>query len=133
LSFILYSFSPSASIVATYIFTDPTSTIIIIIFESYALNVEFDHFIPRFNKNYFVDTTERGDRGLKQRRKVVKQRVTFRIILLGKWRKEERGGEGQNKGTVMRVENYLGISDGDIAYGTSAIEAWWWEKPQKES
>jgi hypothetical protein len=38
----------------------------------------------------------------------------FRITLLCKRRKEERRGEGQNKGTVMRVENYLGISDGDI-------------------
>jgi len=62
------SFIMSASTIATYIFTDPTCAIIIIILEPCALNVEFDHFIPRFNKNYFADTTEKGDRGLKQRR-----------------------------------------------------------------
>jgi hypothetical protein len=33
---------------------------------------------------------------------------------------------------VTRVENYLGISDDDITYGTRAIETWWWEKPEKE-
>jgi hypothetical protein len=35
---------------------------------------------------------------------------------------EETRGEGQNEGTVTRVENYLGISDADITYGISAIE-----------
>jgi hypothetical protein len=49
LSFILFFF-PSTSAVAAYIFTPPTYTTIIITFEPCALNVEFQHFILRFNK-----------------------------------------------------------------------------------
>jgi len=36
----------------------------IITLEPGALNVEFHHFIPRFNKfHYFADTTKRGNKG----------------------------------------------------------------------
>jgi len=40
-----------------------TCTTTIITLEPDALNAELQHFIP-----YFADTTERGDRGRKQRR-----------------------------------------------------------------
>ncbi len=44
------SFFLSASTAATYIFTAPTSTGTIVTLEPGALNAEFQHFIPRFNK-----------------------------------------------------------------------------------
>jgi hypothetical protein len=53
LSFILsfLSFFLSASTAATYIFTATTTcTTTIIMLEPCALNAEFQHFIPRFNK-----------------------------------------------------------------------------------
>jgi len=43
-----------ASTAATYIFTALTCTAPKINFESCALNVEFQHFIPRFNKNFLT-------------------------------------------------------------------------------
>jgi hypothetical protein len=52
--------------------TAPTyTTTTIITLEPCALNGEFQHFIPRFNKNflYFADTTERGDRGQQKQRR----------------------------------------------------------------
>jgi hypothetical protein len=52
------------STAATYIFIAPTSRTTIITLEPCALNAEFQHFILDFIKfPYFVDTTERGDRG----------------------------------------------------------------------
>ncbi len=44
------SFSLSASTATTYIFIAPTCRTTEITLESYALNAEFQHFIPRFNK-----------------------------------------------------------------------------------
>jgi hypothetical protein len=44
------SFFLSASTAATYIFTAPSCTTTIITLEPCALNAEFQHFIPRFNK-----------------------------------------------------------------------------------
>jgi hypothetical protein len=45
-----------------------TCTITVITLTPCALNVEFQHFILRFNKkfHYFADTTARGDRGRKE-------------------------------------------------------------------
>jgi hypothetical protein len=52
------------STAATYFFTAPTSRTTIITLEPCALNAEFQHFILDFIKfPYFLDTTERGDRG----------------------------------------------------------------------
>jgi len=52
------------STAATYSFTAPTSRTTIISLEPCALNAEFQHFILDFIKfPYFLDTTERGDRG----------------------------------------------------------------------
>jgi hypothetical protein len=52
------------STTTTYIFTAPTSRTTITTLEPCALNAEFQHFILDFIKfPYFVDTTERGDRG----------------------------------------------------------------------
>jgi hypothetical protein len=49
---------------ATYIFTAPTFRTTIITLEPCALNAEFHHFILDFIKfPYFLDATERGDRG----------------------------------------------------------------------
>jgi hypothetical protein len=50
LSFILFWSLLSASTSATHMFTAPTCTTTIISFEPCALSVEFQHFIPRFNK-----------------------------------------------------------------------------------
>ncbi len=48
----------SVSTIVTYIFIVLTCTTIIITLEPCALNVEFQHFIGKFNKiSYFVDTT----------------------------------------------------------------------------
>jgi hypothetical protein len=44
------SFFFSASIVAAYIFNAPTCKVSIISLEPCALNADFQHFIPRFNK-----------------------------------------------------------------------------------
>jgi hypothetical protein len=44
------SFFLSTSTFATYIFSAPTCILIIIIFEPYALNVESQHLIFKFNK-----------------------------------------------------------------------------------
>ncbi len=63
------SFILSASLAATYIFTS-TCTTIIITLETCALHAEFStsHWdLIKFH--YFVDTTERGDRGWKQAQK----------------------------------------------------------------
>jgi len=48
----------NASTFATYIFIVPICKITIISFEPCALNVEFQHFIPKFNKKIpcFMDT-----------------------------------------------------------------------------
>jgi hypothetical protein len=64
---------------ATYIFTTLTCTTSIITLEPCALNAKFQHFILRFNQKfpYFADTTERGDRG-------VKERLTLLITLTSK-------------------------------------------------
>ena len=52
------------STATAYIFTAPTSRTTIITLEPCALNAEFQHFILDFIKfPYFLDTTERGDRG----------------------------------------------------------------------
>jgi hypothetical protein len=48
------SFFLSASTAATYRFTTPTCTTTLIILEHCALNAEFQHFILRFNKNFFT-------------------------------------------------------------------------------
>jgi hypothetical protein len=54
-------FFPSASPATTYIFIAPTCTTTIITLEPYALNVKFQHFIPRFNKIFSLyGYTERG-------------------------------------------------------------------------
>ncbi len=44
----------SASTVAAYIFTAPTCIARIISLEPCALNFDFQHFIPRFNKNFLL-------------------------------------------------------------------------------
>ncbi len=49
------SFFVSASTAATYIFSAPTCTATIIPLEPCALNAEFQHFIPRFNKISLLD------------------------------------------------------------------------------
>jgi len=55
LGFILSSLFLGASTVATYIFTAVViCTTIIIALEPCALNAEFQHFIPRFNKNFLT-------------------------------------------------------------------------------
>jgi len=48
------SFFLSASAAATYIFTAPTCTTTIIILELCALNAEFQHFIPIFDKIFLL-------------------------------------------------------------------------------
>jgi hypothetical protein len=48
------SFFLSASTAATYIFTAPTCTVTITTLECSALNAEFQHFIPRFDKISFL-------------------------------------------------------------------------------
>jgi hypothetical protein len=54
-------FFPSASPATTYIFIAPTCTTTIIGLEPYALNVEFQHSIHRFNKFFSLyGYTERG-------------------------------------------------------------------------
>jgi len=48
------SFFFSASTVAAYIFTAPTCKAAIISLEPCALNADFQHFIPRFNKTFLL-------------------------------------------------------------------------------
>ncbi len=50
LSFIQCFLFPERLTAGTYIFTAPTCTIAIITLETCALNAEFPHFIPRYNK-----------------------------------------------------------------------------------
>jgi hypothetical protein len=67
------SFFLRASAAATYIFTAPNCTTIIISLEPCALNAEYQDFVLSCSISYwdllkcldFADTTERGDRGLK--------------------------------------------------------------------
>jgi hypothetical protein len=54
LGFILSSLFLGASTAATYIFTAFICRTIIIVLEPCALNAEFQHFIPRFNKNFLT-------------------------------------------------------------------------------
>jgi hypothetical protein len=49
-----FSFFLSTSTVATHNFISPTYIATIISLEPYALNAEFQHFIPRFNKIYLL-------------------------------------------------------------------------------
>jgi len=69
---------------ATYIFTAPSCTTTIITLERCALKAEFQHFTPRFDKISLLCRYhwKIGDRGRKQRRYRVKQRVTLPITLL---------------------------------------------------
>jgi hypothetical protein len=58
------SFFLSAPTAATYIFPARNCLTIVISLEPCALNAEFQHFILRFIKMFFLaDTIERGDRG----------------------------------------------------------------------
>jgi hypothetical protein len=76
------SFFLNASITITYIFSTLIYTIAII-FEPCALNAKFQYFILRLIKfHYFVDTTEREDRGWKGAQRKIEDRVTLRITLL---------------------------------------------------
>jgi hypothetical protein len=59
-SYLLFVLSTSTA--ATYIFTAPTCRITIVTFKPCALNAYYD--LIKFH--YYVDTTERGDRGWKQ-------------------------------------------------------------------
>jgi hypothetical protein len=59
LSFLLSFLCPGTSTAATYIFTAPTCRITIVTLKPCALNAYYD--LIKFH--YFVDTTERGDRG----------------------------------------------------------------------
>jgi hypothetical protein len=59
----VFLFFLTTSTAVTYIFTAPTCTTTIITLEPWALNAEFQHFIPRFNKtSLLADLTQRGDR-----------------------------------------------------------------------
>ncbi len=74
-----HSFFFSASTVPAYIFTVPTCKATLISLEPCALNADFQHFIPRFNKiSYFMDTPER--RVWDERRP--KDRLSLQIILV---------------------------------------------------
>ncbi len=77
------SFFLSASTAATYIFTAPTCTIIIIVLEPCALNAETQHFIPRFNRISLLcePHSKRGDRGGERR---TKDKVSLQKTLLSK-------------------------------------------------
>ncbi len=70
------SFFMSAFTAATYIFTAPTCTTTIIILKPCALNVEFQHFILRFNKISLLC------RYHWKRRQGMKERVTLWITLI---------------------------------------------------
>jgi hypothetical protein len=71
------SFVLSTSTAATYIFTAPTCRITIVTFKPCALNAYYD--LIKFH--YFVDTTERGDRGWKQAQRWGEDRVTLQVTL----------------------------------------------------
>jgi hypothetical protein len=47
-------FLSASTAVAAYIFTAPICTVTITTLESSALNAEFQHFVPRFNKISFL-------------------------------------------------------------------------------
>jgi hypothetical protein len=65
--FTLFSNFLNAFTTATYIFIAPTCTTTIITLEPYALNVEFQHFIPIFNKiSSFCGYSETGVWGWKE-------------------------------------------------------------------
>jgi hypothetical protein len=73
------SFFLSASTTATYILTARICRTAIVTLKPCALNPEFQHFILRFDKKfpYFVNTTERGDRGWKEAQRQGEDRVTY--------------------------------------------------------
>jgi hypothetical protein len=54
LSFILSFPLPQRLTAATYIFTAPTCTTTITSLEPCALSAEFQHFMPRINKNFII-------------------------------------------------------------------------------
>jgi hypothetical protein len=81
----------SASTAATYIFTAPNCRTIIISLEPCALNAEYQHFILMswsisywylWQRLYFADTTERGNRGWKEAQRQSEERVTLEISLI---------------------------------------------------
>jgi hypothetical protein len=84
------SFFLSASTAASYIFTSLNYTIAIISLGPRALNAEFQHFIVSCNISYwdlvkylyFVDITERGDRGWKEAQRQGEDRVNLLITLM---------------------------------------------------
>jgi hypothetical protein len=64
LGYICIFFFLSITTIVTYVFTNPTSIITIIILKPCALNVEFQHFIFRFNKiPLLCKYIARGDKG----------------------------------------------------------------------
>jgi hypothetical protein len=94
----------TASTAATYTLATPTCTSTIISLESCALNTKFQHFILSWSISYwdlikclyFVDTTERVDRGWKEAQRQGEDRLAFRITLTSEefslgW-KSRRGG-----------------------------------------
>jgi len=89
------SFFLNASTATIYIFTDPNKTTTVISLEPGALNAEFQHFIlscsilcwDLIKCPYFVDTTERGERGWKRAQRQGEDRVTLQITLMCHWRR----------------------------------------------
>ncbi len=88
LSFILcFFFSWAPPMPATYIFTACIYATTIIDFESRALNAEFRYFVLSCSISYwdlikclyFVDITERGDRGWMDAERQGEDRVTLQI------------------------------------------------------
>jgi len=87
------SFFLSASTAATYIFTAPKCTTIIVSLEPCALNAEFQHLILSCSISYsdlikylyFADTVERGDRAWKEAERQGEDRVTLQITLIENW------------------------------------------------
>ncbi len=88
------SFFLSASTAATYIFTAPRTL------EPCALNAEFQHFIPRFNKTsllYILPLKGLGvKRGPKKKRKEKKGDFMDNSNVLSKYNREIWGGSLQN-------------------------------------
>ncbi len=74
----------STSIAVTYIFTAPTCTTTIITLEPCALNAEFQHFIPRFNKNFLPLGTslKEGIGGWKEAQRQGEDWMTLRKTLI---------------------------------------------------
>ncbi len=88
------SFFLSASTAVTYIFTAPTCTTTIVTSNFCALNAEFQHFIPRFNKTSLLcgSHSKRGDTGWKEAQRQGEDMMTLRKnsnCLLQIWVREQ--------------------------------------------